>query len=241
MEKVLIIIDNVVQYDKIKRIFQENANNEMSFEFMHSNQRSEIWNHEDFYLKDKAIDVNEEILWILNNFTLVISVHCFQFFPKELVNKIRCINIHPGYNPINRGWYPQVFSIINDLPIGATIHEMDEKLDNGPIIARQFVNKEIDDTSYSLYHKVLDTEINLFAENFNNIINNLYEKISPEGSGNFFSKRNFVDLCQLDLNKTGTFNDFYNLLRALSHDKYRNAFFIDKNGRKVYLKLDVSR
>jgi methionyl-tRNA formyltransferase len=95
---------------------------------------------------------------IIDSFDLVIFVHCFQLFPKTMVNAVRCVNIHPGYNPINRGWYPQVFAIVNDLPIGATIHEMDEKLDNGPIIVRELVEKYARDTSLTIFLMILKTQ-----------------------------------------------------------------------------------
>jgi methionyl-tRNA formyltransferase len=81
---------------------------------------------------------------------------------------MRCINIHPGLNPYNRGWYPQVFAINNGLPHGATIHEMDDKIDHGDIIYQKSVDIKLSDTSKTLYERVLDTEIFLFKENFRN-------------------------------------------------------------------------
>ena len=70
---------------------------------------------------------------------LIISLHCKQLFPKGLISTVKCINVHPGLNPHNRGWYPQVFSIINKRPLGATIHEIDEELDHGDVIAQKEV------------------------------------------------------------------------------------------------------
>jgi methionyl-tRNA formyltransferase len=201
MVKVLVIIDNIIQYQKIKNLIFNN-NYGASFTFKHSDVKSDIWDHEDFKDKsDSIIDVNQSVNEILSKYNLVLSIHCFQFFPKELVENVRCINIHPGYNPINRGWYPQVFSIINDLPIGATIHEMDKKLDNGPIIDRAFVNKYAWDTSLTLYKRVLDKEMQLLEENFDVIIKGNYERILPENEGNMFKKKDFKDLCELNLDE----------------------------------------
>lgn len=238
--KVLVVIDNVVQYERIKEIIQKRDLID-NFVFRHSPVKSAIWNHPDFEDKKTSIlDVNENYLEIIKIFDLVISVHCFQFFRAELVNGIRCVNIHPGYNPINRGWYPQVFAIINDLPIGATIHEMDEKLDNGAIICRSFVEKHSWDTSLTIYNRVLIKEIEMFEEYFDSILVGDYKKVIPENKGNFFSKKDFNDLCQIDLAQNGTFKDFYNRLRALSHGEYKNAYFIDsETGNKVFIKLDI--
>jgi dTDP-4-amino-4,6-dideoxyglucose formyltransferase len=239
---VLVIIDNIFQYDKIKYTVEKKTTPNVNFDFRHSPNKSAIWKHVDFYDNEKSgIDVKKEIEFIINNYQLVISVHCFQFFPKELVNTVRCINIHPGYNPTNRGWYPQVFAIIHDLPIGATIHEMDEKLDHGSIIAREFVEKYNWDTSLTLYNRVLEKEIELFDQYFDRILTNTYNLIEPENSGNMFSKTDFHQLLDLDLKRTGTFKEFYDTLRALSHGDYKNISFEDKvSGKRVFLKLDIS-
>lgn len=238
--KILILIDNIFIYDQIKEIIRIKNRNDVEFDFFHSPIKTEIWSHPDFLNKNKQLDIKISYHTLINKYHTIISIHCLQLFPKELVEKVRCINVHPGYNPINRGWYPQIFSIIRNIPIGATIHEMDEELDHGMIIARKFVDKYIWDTSLSLYQRVINAELELFDVNFDKIIDNTYNKIQPETEGNLFLKKNFTDLCLIDLNEKGTFEDFYNRLRALSHGQYKNAYFIDsKTGKKVYIKLDT--
>lgn len=241
MKNVLIIIDNIQQYERIKKII-EKREEIAKFNFRHSIVKSAIWEHPDFKNHTNSIiDVKKQLDEIIGSFDLVISVHCFQFFPKQLVNSVRCINIHPGYNPINRGWYPQVFAIVNNLPIGATIHEMDEKLDNGPIIARELVEKYSWDTSLTIYNRVLEKEMKLLENNFESIIHGTYKTIIPESLGNLFSKNDFKNLCRIDINEENSFQYFYDLLRALSHGDYKNAYFVDPiTGRKIYLKLEIS-
>jgi dTDP-4-amino-4,6-dideoxyglucose formyltransferase len=239
--KILVVIDNVIQYEKLKNIFLKYNDGSFEVHFKHSVVRSAIWDHPDFKnIQDRVVDVKKEIDSIISVYSLVFSVHCFQFFPSKLVNSVRCINVHPGYNPINRGWYPQVFSIIHNLPIGATIHEMDEKLDNGNIIARQFVETDISDTSLSIYNRVLEVEITLFEKYFWQMLQGTYVPIVPENAGNMFTKNDFNNLCKIDLDQQGTFLEFYNRLRALSHGDYKNAYLIDNTtGKKVFLKLDI--
>jgi methionyl-tRNA formyltransferase len=240
--RILIVIDNIIQYERLKILLSEKETNKVEFVFKHSAVRSAIWDHEDFNdHADSIIDVKNDIEYVLQQFDLVVSVHCFQFFPKKLVSNVRCINVHPGYNPINRGWYPQVFAIIHDLPIGATIHEMDEKLDHGPIIARSFVDKYPWDTSESIYNRVLEKEMELFDLHFDKIVSGEYESIAPEDRGNLFSKADFKQLCEINLEEKATFREFYDRLRALTHGDYKNAFFIDQgSGKKVFLKLDIT-
>lgn len=188
-----------------------------------------------FNLKDQtAIDE------ITANFDLVFSIHCKQIFPADLVEKVKCVNVHPGYNPINRGWYPQVFAIINDYRIGATIHEIDKELDNGHIIARAFVEKENYDTSETLYNKVIAKEIELLDEHLESILDNSYEAFAPESESNLFLKKDFNQLLHLDLNEETTVGKVIDKLRALTHGSYSNAYFIDeKTGKKVYVGIQL--
>lgn len=106
-------------------------------------------------------------LWysLSKTYDLIISLHCYQRFPSFLVQKVECINIHPGLNPYNRGWYPHVFSIVNKLPLGATIHEIDEDIDHGAIIAQHEVSLYSWDTSLTAYDRVVEAELSLIKEN----------------------------------------------------------------------------
>ena len=91
-----------------------------------------------------TINVKDDGPWIIENFDVVISGHCKQLFPEKLVNGALCINIHPGLNPHNRGWFPQVFSILNGKPLGATIHVIDEEFYSDGSVKTLFkINNEI--------------------------------------------------------------------------------------------------
>lgn len=185
------------------------------------------------------INVKQQADWILRQYCTVISIHCKQIFPTELVKGAICINVHPGLNPFNRGWYPQVFSIINGLPAGVTIHEMDEYLDHGPIIAQEPVEIHAWDTSSSVYRRLLRLEKKLFLDNFESLINQDYKTELPFSEGNINTRSDFEALLQLNLDAVGTLEKFLNLLRALSHDGYRNAYFYDNTGRKIYVELKL--
>jgi len=218
MNNVLIISDNQYIKDNMKRIFNKHK-------IEHTIEQSN----------------NLDLFKISPNYNLIISAHCKKIFPSKLVNSFRCINLHPGLNPYNRGWFPQVFSILNKLPIGATIHEIDEKLDHGPIIFQEEIKIESTDTSFSLYNKVIKKEIELFENNFSKIINNNYTTIIPKDQGNLNLKKDFDDLCEIDLNNIDSFENHLNLLRALTFSKYKNAYFIDKLGNKIYVNIDLKK
>lgn len=167
------------------------------------------------------------------NFSLIISAHAKEIFPKSVVESCRCINIHPGLNPFNRGMFPHVFSIINGLPAGATIHEMDEYIDSGKIIVQSEVAIKDDDTSDTLYERIIEKEIELFDRYFDLIIHGK--------RGNLNTMKDYRDLCKLDLGSIGTLGQHINLLRALTHGDHKNAYFVDKDGEKVFVQIKLTR
>jgi methionyl-tRNA formyltransferase len=188
-----------------------------------------------------CLDIIGNIHFIVNNYILVISMHCKQKFPAELVSNVRCVNVHPGYNPHNRGWYPHIFSIINGKKAGVTIHEMDVQIDHGPIIVqREYIIKDWE-TSESVYENLVQLEKELLLEWFVKIRDRSYIPYLPGEEGNLNYKKDYELLRQVDLERVGKFGDFLNLLRALSHDSYKNAYFTDQSGRRVYVRLILEK
>jgi dTDP-4-amino-4,6-dideoxyglucose formyltransferase len=175
---------------------------------------------------------------VKRGYDLVLSLHSKQIFPKDIVSNIKCINFHPGLNPHNRGWFPQVFSIINKKPIGATIHLMDELVDHGKIIDQEQIEVLPSDTSFSLYNRVVALEEKLISKNLKPILLNQYKTHEPEIEGNYNSIKDFKQLCELDLNHSGTLKEHIELLRALTHGDFQNAYYYDK-GEKVYISVNL--
>lgn len=241
-KKALIISDNLTLCKGFLQIIEKKKISNCLFTFSISPFSKE----QDFKVLNghgvKVLDLKnyEHIEFIKSNYDLVFSLHCKQIFPDELLNHLKCINIHPGFNPINRGWYPQVFSIIKKTPIGATIHEIDGKLDHGPIIAREFVLKSRFDTSETLYNKVIAKELELLENNIQNIISNTYQVINPEVEGTLYLKKDFNELLELNLNERVVVGDLIDRLRALSHGDFKNAYFIDpETGNRIFVSIKL--
>ncbi len=235
-KRILVISDNELVFNLFK---EQVATSNYKYKYRYSYNNEEFMNKFRDNKEFLPISVKNDIDYIIKNFDLVISLHCKQIFPKELTERCRCINVHPGYNPYNRGWYPHVFSIINKLPIGATIHEMTADIDSGPIIVQEKINIEMHDTSKSLYEKIVQLEIKLLKENLDKIINNEYKPIKIEFEGNINYKKDFEALCRIDLNKSQKIGDTLDLLRALSHGDYKNAFFYNEKNEKIFVKISL--
>lgn len=238
MKKVLVLTDNVIIFEKFKLICQIKNRFDVSFDFFCSPSSEEIFlKHQDVI----ALDIQKDYQSVIAKYSLVISCHCKKVFPADLVNSMRCINIHPGLNPFNRGWYPQVFAINNGLPHGATIHEMDEQIDHGAIIAQKEIMIDLADTSADVYERVLEAEIELFESHYDSLIDNAYLSRQMHDEGNYNSIQDFKDLCIIDLEQTGKFREFYNLLRSLSHNEYKNGYILTNDGSKIFLSINIEK
>lgn len=235
--KVFVITDNAFWLEKATQLFKKKH---INVDFYCSPKGESLFASEIKDEKIKVLNVNDEFELLISNYQLGFSCHCKQIFPKELVESVRCINIHPGLNPYNRGWFPQVFSILNKKPIGATIHLMDYEVDHGNIIVQQEVKIFDWDTSRSVYERVLNIEYELFENNFDKLINMDYESKKMITEGNYNSIKDYKSLLEVDLNKKVTMREAIDYLRAMTHLPYRNAYFETESG-KVYISIKLEK
>jgi len=240
---ILIITDNFLIHNQFYLLIDSlsDTNFNISYASSPNTDSAHFWRSDTNNFKTIDMKNDREVDKLIDKYDLIFSLHCKQLFPRRLVNNIKCINIHPGYLPTNRGWFPQVFALMYNLELGVTIHEMDELLDNGPIIDRIKVPIYEWDTSFTAYNRVLSAEMRLLDNNFIKIINNDYKTIDVEDGGNIFYKKDFDRLCEIDLDQRCTYRDVINHLRALTHGDINNAYFYASNGDKIFLKLNMEK
>lgn len=237
-KNVCVITDNAFIFENFLEII---ANYTCSFDFFFSEKNSVFKTKYKNSTKFKPIELNGMGRSFFEKYDVFFSLHCKQIFPDYMVNNYRCINVHPGYNPYNRGWFPQVFSIINKYPIGVTIHEIDNELDHGDIIVQELLEIEDYETSSDVYQRILDLELKLLRKHLPELIENTYNTKKMENEGNVNYRKDFNKLCQIDLEKIGTFREFIDLLRATSFSGYDNAFFKDEYGNKIYISINLKK
>lgn len=242
MKKILVVSDN----SALTAFFQELIKTEIlqtpvSVDFTYSSSNSNPV--ELVALGAGPVDLKNPTIIdaVINKYNLIFSLHCKQIFPARIVNEIECVNLHPGLNPYNRGWYPQVFSIINKKPIGATLHFMDEQVDHGPIIAQEEVEVNEWDTSLDVYRKVIEAEKLILQSNFSCILNGQAIAHESKLEGNYNSISDFRDICKLDIGEVATLKQHIDLLRALTHGDFLNAYYIDEEGNKIFIKIEMTK
>lgn len=98
------------------------------------------------------------------NVDLLISIACPEIIPEELleVPAHGCINLHGAPLPRYRGLLPSFWVLANgEEETAVTVHVMNEKLDDGPIVVQKRVPIEPDDTLHSL---ILKSKVSYGAE-----------------------------------------------------------------------------
>lgn len=90
---------------------------------------------------------------------------------KEVIGlpKIGVINSHPGLLPKYRGSMAVEWSILNDDPVGATCHFVDEGIDTGPIICSQPMKMTKGIDYYSVRCKAFSHQANVMIEGIQKI------------------------------------------------------------------------
>jgi len=118
-----------------------------------------------FLQPDKIGDIKEMIAGYQPDLLLVAAYG--QIIPKEILDvpKFGSVNIHGSLLPKYRGASPIQAAILNgDNETGITLIEMDEKMDHGPIIAKEVLRLKGNETYTQLYSQLADVASNLTAK-----------------------------------------------------------------------------
>lgn len=238
---VCIITDNFYIYEHFVKLLEKKQYTDHRFDFFYS-----PWNRafaEKFGDGDgmRPIRLRDQGETFFDAYDLFLSLHCKQLFPDAMVNGHLCINVHPGYNPHNRGWFPQVFSIINGLPIGVTIHKMDTELDHGPILWQEALQIGTHETSKDVYDRILALEMQMMDVHLDDLLSGNFTLTPMAEEGNVNYKQDFDDLCRIDPDRPATWGEVIDYLRAMTHAPYQNAYFIDEDGKRVYVGITLKK
>jgi len=120
-------------------------------------------------IETKICQHDEDILKQLNNhqIDLVILAGYMKLIGKTILNAYphRVLNIHPSLLPSFKGLNAQKQAFDYGVKItGCTVHIVDEKIDNGPILGQSAVRVKKKDTLAILSKRILDAEHKLYPK-----------------------------------------------------------------------------
>ncbi len=199
------------------------------------------------FLQRKGYSVNiitNPLTNYIKDYDLGISIHYRSILTKEEIDSFKygVINIHPGCLPFGRGSDPVIWSIIDDVPSGITIHWIDEGLDTGNILYQTRVNRQELETGESLYERMMQMYLPFFTVCWNDlecgITNNNIPKGISQKSMETDEGWKYRPRKRKDLEKIGNMFSSWQKTRliknmlALTHSEYDNMYL--KHAGKSY-------
>lgn len=149
-----------------------------------------------------------------------------------------CVNLHPGYLPYNRGAYPNVWSIVEGTPAGATLHFVDEGIDTGDIVAQKRVAVAEEDTGASLYRKLEEACFEVFREAWPAMREGRAPRMAQQGPGTFHRVADVSRIDEIDPDRSYPAGKLLDILRARTFPPHRGAF-LRRGAERIYLSLEL--
>ena len=170
---------------------------------------------------------------------VIFSVNYTQIIKKELTEKFRIINTR-SLLPRYRGRNAVSWAIINARKdnywkFGVSLHEMDESLDTGPIIATSYFDIEEDDTAYTLYRKWERHCFRLIKKMIPHLLSGNYKALIQKGKSYYYDKDSIKDK---EISLSWSKDEIYDRVRAYTFPPYERPYIRLRN-RRIYLIFDI--
>jgi methionyl-tRNA formyltransferase len=151
-----------------------------------------------------------------------------------------CVNLHPGYLPYNRGAYPNVWSIVERTPAGATLHYVDDGIDTGDIIEQSRVEVLPTDTGETLYRRLEQACFEVFERAWPLVREGRAARTPQTGAGTSHRVRDVESIDEIHLDRSYRAADLLDLLRARTFPPHLGTF-IRVGGKRVNLRLQLEK
>lgn len=171
----------------------------------------------------------------------IFGIHFPYIIPAKIlaIPKIGFINLHPAFLPYNKGWHTPSWAIIEGHPYGATLHFMDEVLDEGDIIHQKEIEVYPIDTANSLYKRVLKLEEEVFFEAFDALSNLNPKRIKQVDKGTSHQKKELKVLREISISEKSNPIDLINKIRALTTNDLNESAYYILNGKKIGVQINL--
>lgn len=128
-----------------------------------------------------------------NSISAILSDRNGYLIPDEIVNVLngRVYNTHPSLLPLHRGWQPVFFSVLENSPIGVSIHQVNSGLDKGLLVAQEQVKVSLDDDLKTIHTKCRLTILKLLLENWPSMLRGTAPLLDQTGYGCYHKKTEF--------------------------------------------------
>lgn len=181
----------------------------------------------------RVLEIKDDILSVNADISVVVAYG--QIIPNSIVTmpKHGTINVHPSDLPHYRGPSPIQTALLNgDKQTAVTIMKMDEKMDHGPILAKQTISIDDNDDYTLLEQKILESSPALLIDTLEKY---LADKVTPIDQDD-----ELASYCKMIKKEDGLID--WNLPALNIHNKIRayslwpRAYTIVDNRRLIFIK-----
>lgn len=149
------------------------------------------------------------------------------------------VNLHPSLLPYGRGKHAYFWSLVENYPLGATIHFVDSGIDTGPILYQSKIETNMTDTGESLYKKCVENALKLFREKFPKIIRGEF-KTQKQNNKKYStrSSKEIEEITTINLNEKYKAIELINIIRARTFSEGKCSKF-ELDGKTYQMKLYI--
>ena len=169
----------------------------------------------------------------------ILSAHCNVILPPRVIEAVaHPLNLHPGYLPYGRGYWPTYWAIADGSPAGATLHRMAPLVDRGPVVARARVPIRPTDDGESLTRRVAEAELALLSRTWPSVRAGRYGTFRPAGKGTYHDRAEGLSARRLIGSERMGVRRFVDLARAFTDSRF-DGVSVRIGGREVFLRLSL--
>jgi methionyl-tRNA formyltransferase len=151
------------------------------------------------------------------------------------------INTHPSLLPYGKGKHYNFWALVEQCPFGVTLHQIDEGIDTGPILAQQAIGYDWTDTGGSLYLKAKYAMVDLFQKAYPMIREfSLIPFNQDKNSGSFHLSSELETASQIALEELTTPRALLNKLRARTFPNMPGCWFTE-NGQRYEISIEIRK
>lgn len=149
---------------------------------------------------------------------------------EDIINKYKCVCLHPSKLPKYRGGSPLQHQIMNgETESAVTLFLMDEGIDTGDILYQE--NFHLDGNMKDIFERIVHAGVDGVSE----ILSGNYKKSKQDNSKSSFYRRRTPDMSEITVDdiQNYTSEELFNKVRSLQ-SPYPNAFMVCKGGTKLF-------